>query len=124
FMGGTTKNPSYKDVCAGDTGHVEVCQVTFDPKRISYDKLLAVFWSIHDPTQVDRQGPDRGTQYRSVIFYHSTAQKAAAEKSLMAQQKKRSKPIATRIEPTTTFDRAEEYHQHYIERTGDASCLR
>jgi methionine-S-sulfoxide reductase len=113
YSGGHTRNPSYKDVCSDETGHAETVLVTFDPKKISYDKLLEVFWSIHDPTTKNRQGPDIGSQYRSAIFYFSDAQKRAAEKSMLEEQKKLSKPIATEIAEAGQFYPAEGYHQHY-----------
>ena len=122
YMGGKTKNPTYEQVCTDKTGHVEVVQVTFDPKKISYEKLLNVFWKCHDPTQVNRQGPDIGTQYRSVIFYHSEKQKKAAEKSKVALEKKLQQDIATAIEPAKTFYKAEEYHQRYLEKHKFAVC--
>ncbi len=122
YMGGTLQNPSYKDVCTDATGHAEVVQVTYDPKRITYDKLLTTFWKIHDPTTLNQQGPDIGTQYRSVIFYHTEKQKSAAEKSRGEQQKQLSKKIVTQIIKTSTFYRAEEYHQQYLKKRGLVSC--
>lgn len=124
FMGGTLDNPSYRDVCGHRTGHAEVVEVTFDPQKVSYEKLLEVFWSIHDPTTLNRQGPDVGDQYRSAIFYHSPEQKAAAEASKAAQERsgRFRRPIVTQIVPTMTFWRAEEYHQKYLEKRGAASC--
>ena len=113
YSGGHTENPTYKQVCAGDTGHAEVIQVEFDPKVISYEKILGAFWEAHDPTTLNRQGEDAGTQYRSVIFYHSEAQKAAAEKSKAAAQKQFARPIVTEISPLTKFYPAEGYHQDY-----------
>ncbi len=107
YMGGRDPNPGYKEVCSGDTGHVEVVQVTFDPAIISYREILEIFFVIHDPTTLNRQGNDIGTQYRSVIFYHSPEQKAAAESIV-------EPPMVTAIEPATTFWRAEEYHQDYL----------
>jgi peptide-methionine (S)-S-oxide reductase len=127
FMGGTLKRPSYEAVCRGNTGHAEATQVQFDPSVVSYGDLLKVFWDIHDPTTPNRQGPDEGYQYRSVIFYHSPAQKAAAEASRDALQRTddyRGKRIVTAIEPAATFWRAEEYHQRYNEKHGMASCPR
>jgi len=120
FSGGTTANPSYEDVCTGRTGHAEVVEVTFDPSKISYDTLLDTFWQIHDPTTRNRQGPDFGTQYRSVIFYHSPEQKAAAERSRAAADAsgRFRGPIVTQIEPAGPFYRAEEYHQRYLEKQG------
>ena len=124
FMGGTLENPSYRDVCGHKTGHAEVIEVTFDPEKVSYEKLLDVFWSIHDPTTLNRQGPDVGDQYRSAIFYHSGEQKAAAEASKAAQDRsgRFRRPIVTQIVPASTFWRAEEYHQKYLEKRGAASC--
>jgi peptide-methionine (S)-S-oxide reductase len=113
YSGGHTENPTYKQVCAGDTGHAEVIQVEFDPKVISYEKILGAFWEAHDPTTLNRQGEDAGTQYRSVIFYHSEAQKAAAEKSKAAAQKQFAHAIVTEISPLTKFYAAEGYHQDY-----------
>jgi peptide-methionine (S)-S-oxide reductase len=114
FMGGTLANPTYEDVCTGETGHAEVVQVKFDPKVISYDQLLAWFWRLHDPTSLNRQGADEGTQYRSVIFYYDDAQHAAALKSMAAAQKDFSKPIVTQIVPAGPFYSAEAYHQDYF----------
>jgi len=124
YSGGHTPNPTYKDVCAHTTGHAEVVQVTFDPRRISYDQLLDVFWQIHNPTQVNRQGPDVGTQYRSAIFVHSPEQQSIAEKSkaALAASGKFQRPIATEIATAGPFYRAEEYHQKYLEKHGAASC--
>lgn len=124
FMGGRVANPSYERVCAGDTGHVEVCQVTYDPSVVSYEQLLEKFWEIHDPTQVNRQGPDVGSQYRSVIFTHTPEQAAAAStsKEALEQSKKFKKSIATSIEPADPFSRAEEYHQRYVEKHGSGTC--
>ena len=124
YSGGRTANPTYRDVCSDDTGHAEVVQVTFDPEKVSYPQLLDVFWTVHDPTQVNRQGPDHGTQYRTAIFFHSLEQEAAAKKAkqeLQATGKFRA-PIATEITPAGTFYRAEEYHQRYLEKRGAASC--
>ena len=115
YTGGTTKNPTYAQVCAGNTGHAEAIQVVFDPQAISYDKLLGVFWKAHDPTQLNRQGADVGTQYRSAIFTHSDAQQAAAQASLAAENQSGHypKPIVTEIVPATAFYPAEDYHQEY-----------
>jgi peptide-methionine (S)-S-oxide reductase len=121
YTGGKKEYPTYEEVCTGKTGHAEAVEVTYDPSKISYEELLAEFWSIHDPTQVNRQGPDIGTNYRSAIFYHTEAQKAAAEKSgdeLARSGKYGKRPIATEIAPATTFWRAEEYHQRYFEKHG------
>ncbi len=116
YEGGEVPNPTYEQVCTGETGHAEVCQVTYDPGRVSFDQLLAVYWKIHDPTQVDRQGPDIGSQYRSVIFFHTERQRTAAEASRAAEQERNHKPIATTIEPATGFYMAEDYHQCYLEK--------
>jgi peptide-methionine (S)-S-oxide reductase len=124
YLGGTLANPTYKDVCTGRTGHAEVVQVQYDPSEVTYEKLLDVFWQNHDPTTLNRQGPDVGTQYRSAIFYHSPEQKDAAEKSkarLEANGKLR-RPIVTEITAASTFYPAEDYHQRYLEKRGLASC--
>jgi peptide-methionine (S)-S-oxide reductase len=113
YAGGAKQNPTYHEVCAGDTGHAEVIQIEYDPAVISYDKLLETFWEAHDPTTLNRQGPDAGTQYRSIILYSSEAQKAAAEKSKAEAQKHFSKPIVTEIVPLNQFYKAENYHQDY-----------
>jgi peptide-methionine (S)-S-oxide reductase len=118
YSGGITPNPTYEEVCSHTTGHAEVAQVTFDPDRASYEQLLEVFWAMHDPTQVDRQGPDIGDQYRSVIFTHSEDQTGTAEKSRERAQERFEKPIATNIEPLATFYPAEGYHQAYYEKNG------
>ena len=124
YSGGHTPNPTYKDVCTDETGHAEVVQVTFDPAQLSYEQLLNTFWQIHDPTQVNRQGPDSGSQYRTAIFFHSPEQETAAKKSKAALQAsgKFRRPIATEITPAGTFYRAEEYHQKYLEKRGATSC--
>jgi peptide-methionine (S)-S-oxide reductase len=125
FMGGTTKDPSYKEVCTGQTGHAEVVQVTYDPSKIGYDRLLDVFWGEHDPTTRNRQGRDVGEQYRSVIFYHTEEQKAKAlaSKEKLAKSGRYDGEIVTAIEPAGEFYLAEEYHQQYIEKhSGMASC--
>jgi peptide-methionine (S)-S-oxide reductase len=122
YAGGNKDNPSYEDVCTDATGHAEVVQVEFDPSQISYLQLLDVFWSNHNPTTLNRQGPDVGAQYRSVIFYHSSEQKAAAEKSKTEKAAKFTRPIVTRIEPAPKFWRAEEYHQRYLEKRGQSHC--
>ena len=113
YAGGKTENPTYKQVCEGNTGHAEVIQIEFDPGVISYEKILETFWEAHDPTTLNRQGADTGTQYRSVIFYHSETQKAAAEKSKAAAQKDFIQPIVTEIRPLTKFYKAEGYHQDF-----------
>lgn len=124
YIGGRTVNPTYKDVCTDRTGHAEAVEVTFDPAEISYDQLLNVFWENHDPTQVNRQGPDYGTQYRTAIFFHSPKQEKEAKASKEALEKSHrfSKPIATQIVPAVTFYEAEDYHQQYLEKKGLASC--
>ena len=118
YVGGRTKNPTYEDVCAGNTGHAEAVQVEYDPDAISYEDLLDVFWANHDPTTLNRQGPDIGAQYRSAVFYHTDAQRAAAEKSRDALEhlKRYARPIVTEIVPASDFYRAEEYHQGYFEK--------
>ena len=120
FAGGHTVNPTYEQVCTGATGHAEVTQIEFDPAKISYEKLLDVFWQAHDPTTLNRQGADEGTQYRSVIFYHGEAQKLAAEKSKTAAQKNFKHPIVTEIVPFTKFYPAENYHQEYYDNHSSA----
>ncbi|HEX9413416.1 MAG TPA: peptide-methionine (S)-S-oxide reductase MsrA [Ktedonobacterales bacterium] len=124
YEGGTLDKPTYQDVCSHTTGHAEVVAVDYDPSRIGYDDLLAVFWENHDPTQLNRQGPDVGDQYRSVVFYHSPEQQAAAlaSKAQLEQSGKYRRPIVTLIEPATAFYRAEEYHQQYLEKRGLSSC--
>jgi peptide-methionine (S)-S-oxide reductase len=124
YMGGHLQSPSYQDVCTDRTGHAEVVQVQFDPAKVSYDRLLETFWQIHDPTTLNRQGPDVGTQYRSVVFHHDDAQRTAAERmkeTLQASGRFR-RPIVTQITPAGTFWRAEEYHQKYFQKHGGASC--
>lgn len=124
YMGGTLKNPTYEDVCTGTTGHAEVVQVTYDPEKVSYGHLLEIFWSVHDPTQLNRQGPDIGTNYRSVIFYHDSEQGKIARKSkenLEVSGKFGFGRIMTTILPAPEFYRAEEYHQHYHKKHG-GSC--
>ena len=113
YAGGTKENPTYKEVCAGDTGHAEVIQMEYDPKVVSYEKLLETFWEAHDPTTLNRQGNDHGTQYRSIILYSSEAQRAAAEKSKAEAQKALGKPIVTEIVPLKKFYKAEDDHQDY-----------
>ncbi len=124
YMGGNVDNPTYKLVCSGTTGHAEVVHIEYDPSKVSYEQLLDAFWKCHDPTQVNRQGPDWGTQYRTVVFYHSDAQKQTAEasKRALAESGSHRKPIATLIEPAKTFWKAEEYHQQYLEKQGLESC--
>jgi peptide-methionine (S)-S-oxide reductase len=124
YIGGKTENPTYKDVCTDGTGHAEAVEVDYDPAKLSYDKLLDVFWENHDPTQLNRQGPDFGTQYRSEIFYHTPEQESVAKLSKEALEKARrfNKPIVTQIVPAVTFYEAEDYHQQYLEKRGLASC--
>ena len=124
YLGGTLENPTYHDVCSGATGHAEVVEVDYDPTLVSYDQLLDVFWASHDPTTPNRQGPDHGTQYRSAIFVHDPDQQAVAAASLdRANASGRfRRPIVTEITPASTFYRAEEYHQRYLEKHGRASC--
>jgi peptide-methionine (S)-S-oxide reductase len=124
YEGGKTESPTYRDVCSHTTGHAEVVQVEYDPARVSYDELLGVFWANHDPTQLNRQGPDIGDQYRSAIFYQSPEQQAAAEASKAALERsgKYRRPIVTQIVPAATFYRAEEYHQQYLEKRGLSTC--
>jgi peptide methionine sulfoxide reductase msrA/msrB len=124
YSGGITKNPTYSDVCAGMTGHAEVVEVVYDPSRVSYDDLLKIFWTVHDPTQVGGQGVDIGDQYRSAVFYYTDEQKTAAE-AFQAQLEKSGKfkqPIVTELTPASIFYRAEEYHQRYVEKHGGAGC--
>jgi len=124
YEGGATLDPTYKDVCTDRTGHAEVVEVEYDPAKVSYDRLLDVFWGAHDPTQMNRQGPDVGTQYRSAIFFHSPAQEqsARAAKANLDASKRFRRPIATIIEPAQTFYRAEEYHQQYLAKRGVKHC--
>jgi len=124
YSGGTYDKPTYKIVCAGVTGHAEVVEVTYDPEKVSYETLLDTFWKCHDPTQVMRQGPDVGSQYRTAIFYYTDEQKAAAEKSKAALDAtgELGAPIATEISPAKTFWKAEEYHQRYLEKHGIVNC--
>ncbi len=123
FSGGTIEKPTYKEVCTGKTGHAEVCKIAYDPAKVSYDELLAVFWKTHDPTQLNGQGNDMGTQYRSVIFYTSENQKALAEKYKKELNASGAwpKPIVTEISPFTVFYKAEEYHQNYFNLNGTES---
>ena len=124
YAGGDVENPSYRQVCTGTTGHAEVVQVTYDPGKVSYEQLLDVFFANHDPTTLNRQGPDHGTQYRSVIFTHGAAQDALAraKKEALDASGHFKRPIVTAIEPFRNFYRAEEYHQRYFEKTGQAAC--
>jgi peptide-methionine (S)-S-oxide reductase len=124
YEGGTLTEPSYEDVCTGRTGHAEVVEVTFDPAGVSYEQLVDVFFTHHDPTTLNRQGPDRGTQYRSAIFYHDQEQRGVAEaaKERWNRSGRWRSPIVTEVTPASTFYRAEEYHQRYLEKHGLASC--
>ena len=124
YAGGNLENPTYEAVCTDRTGHAEVVQVEFDPAQVNYDQLLDVFWNSHDPTTLNRQGPDVGTQYRSAIFTHSPEQEAAARASIerLTAAGKFRRPIVTQIEPAPTFYRAEDYHQQYLEKRGLSSC--
>ena len=122
YMGGTLENPSYQDVCTGRTGHAEAVEVDFDPERISYEELLETFWRLHDPTQLNRQGPDVGTQYRSAIFFHSPEQERAATASRDRAQSRFRRPVVTEITPAGPFYPAEDYHQRYLEKRGLATC--
>lgn len=118
YSGGRTSNPTYQEVCEGNTGHVEVVQLTFDPSQTSYEQLVTIFFRLHDPTQVNRQGPDIGEQYRSVIYFYNDEQKQVAEAVKARRAPMYKKPIATTIEPARTFYKAEDYHQDYYVRTG------
>jgi peptide-methionine (S)-S-oxide reductase len=124
YSGGHTPDPTYEQVCSDRTGHAEVVRVEFDPAQISYDQLLEAFFANHDPTTLNRQGPDFGSQYRSVIFYHGEQQRAAAQaaKERLQQSGAYSRPVVTAIEPAREFYRAEEYHQNYVQKHGGASC--
>ena len=124
YEGGATLDPNYNEVCTDTTGHAEVVELAFDPELITYEKLLEVFWSAHNPTTLNRQGPDMGSQYRSVIFYHDEEQKATATASKEALQAsgKHSNDVVTEITEATTFYKAEEYHQQYLEKRGQSSC--
>ncbi|MGO1119755.1 peptide-methionine (S)-S-oxide reductase MsrA [Rhodovibrionaceae bacterium A322] len=124
YMGGNTQDPTYKEVCSDDTGHAEVVQLQFDPEVISYETLLKAFFGLHDPTQLNRQGPDVGRQYRSVVYYHDDAQKAAAEQVKQAEDQsgRHRGPVVTELSAAPEFFRAEEYHQQYLAKRGLASC--
>ncbi len=122
YEGGTMENPTYQDVCTDETGHAEVVEVTFDPAKVSYETLVEHFWKMHNPTTVNRQGPDIGTQYRSVIFTHSPEQARIAEESKRKAQPNFKSPIVTEIVPAKTFYRAEEYHQQYLAKRGLRHC--
>lgn len=122
YEGGIKDHPTYQDVCADESGHAEVVEVTFDPKAISFDALLETFWKSHNPTTLNRQGPDVGTQYRSVIFFHSPQQEKAAKSSREKAQRNFRNPIVTQLAPAETFWRGEEYHQQYLAKRGLGSC--
>ena len=124
YSGGHLQKPTYQDVCSGRTGHAEVVQVEYDPAKVSYDRLLDVFWDNHDPTTVNRQGPDVGEQYRSAIFFHTPEQEAAAKasKARLERSGRYARPIVTEITPASEFWRAEDYHQRYLEKRGLAHC--
>ncbi len=125
YEGGSLERPTYKDVCTDQTGHAEVVELDFDPAQVSYEQLLDAFFSFHDPTTLNRQGPDWGRQYRSAIFIHSPEQEAAARakiEQLTAEERYKPRRIVTRVEPAQTFWRAEEYHQRYLEKRGQTSC--
>ena len=122
YTGGTKEEPTYKEVCSGRTGHAEAVEVTFDPSEVSYEELVDAFWQLHDPTQVNRQGWDVGSQYRSAIFTHSAEQARIAARSKARAQEGFAKPIATQITPAETFWPAEEYHQQYLVKNGRATC--
>jgi peptide-methionine (S)-S-oxide reductase len=124
YCGGKTDNPTYQDVCTDTTGHAEVVEITFDPAQLPYEQLLQTFWKLHDPTTPNRQGPDVGSQYRSVIFFHSPAQEAAARaaKERLDKSGKFRHPVVTQIVPAAPFYKAEDYHQRYLEKRGLASC--
>lgn len=123
YSGGKTKNPTYKEVCSSTTGHTETIQIEYDPKKVKYEELLDTFWKIHDPTTLNKQGLDIGTQYRSAIFYHNENQKKAAIESKKKAQKKFKNKIVTEIKPTKEFYKAEEYHQKYLEKNKIANLL-
>ena len=122
YAGGKVDNPTYEQVCSDTTGHAEVVEVTYDPEQVPYEQLLTIFWLEHDPTQLNRQGPDVGSQYRSVIFVHDEEQRAAAEASREAVQSRFTRPVVTQIEDAPPFWEAEDYHQQYLEKRGLASC--
>ena len=124
YAGGDLEHPTYKEVCTDRTGHAEVVEVTFDPSRVPYDTLLDAFFALHDPTQLNRQGPDFGTQYRSVVFAHNEEQMSQAQEKIaeLSATGAYRKPIATRVEPATIFWKAEEYHQRYLEKRGMVHC--
>ena len=124
YTGGQKDNPGYREVCSGRTGHAEALEITFDPDRISYTRLLEAFWQVHDPTTLNRQGPDAGTQYRSGIYTHDEVQSIEAKASMEAAQEKFTRPIVTEISPASTFWDAEDYHQRYFEKQGiEGGCV-
>ncbi|MEO7039100.1 MAG: peptide-methionine (S)-S-oxide reductase MsrA [Candidatus Elarobacter sp.] len=122
YVGGATADPTYRQVCSDTTGHAEAVRVSFDADMVSYDKLLDAFWSLHDPTQLNRQGPDFGSQYRSAVFFEDAGQRTAAEASKARAQARFNRPIVTAIVPSQPFYRAEDYHQRYLEKQGLRSC--
>jgi peptide-methionine (S)-S-oxide reductase len=122
YEGGTMVNPRYEDVCTDETGHAEVVELTFDPAKVSYEKLVEAFFGLHNPTTLNRQGPDVGNQYRSVIFFHSPEQERVAREVLQRAQPRFQKPIVTKVEPAQTFYRAEDYHQQYLAKRGLKHC--
>ena len=124
YTGGRLADPTYRDVCTGTTGHAEAVEVLFDPERVRYDDLLDAFWNLHDPTTPNRQGPDVGEQYRSAIFFHTPEQERAARdsKARLEESGRFKRPIVTEITPAARFWRAEEYHQRYLEKRGEAAC--
>ncbi|HKV41194.1 MAG TPA: peptide-methionine (S)-S-oxide reductase MsrA [Blastocatellia bacterium] len=124
YTGGSTPNPTYKSVCSGGTGHAEACQVEYDSSKVTYGQLLDLFWQIHDPTTLNRQGPDVGEQYRSVVFFHTPEQEASVRESKERLEKAKvfKRPIVTEIKPAGEFYRAEDYHQQYFEKRGVAHC--
>ena len=124
YTGGRTADPTYREVCTDTTGHAEAIEITFDPAKVSYETLVSLFFKMHNPTQVNRQGPDVGTQYRSAVFYHSPEQKTVAEtiKAALNRSGKYKNPVATQILPAEPFYRAEEYHQRYFEKNGGPAC--
>ncbi|MBD3248423.1 peptide-methionine (S)-S-oxide reductase MsrA [Candidatus Woesearchaeota archaeon] len=122
YTGGSKKDPSYEDICSGDTGHAEAVLVEYDPEKVSYERLLDVFWQIHEPTSLDKQGNDIGSQYRAVIFYHDEAQKRSAERSLKEKQKEYDEKIMTQIKKAEKFYKAEDYHQDYLDKNKGGYC--
>jgi peptide-methionine (S)-S-oxide reductase len=124
YMGGTRDEPTYRQVCTGRTGHAEVVQVTYDPQRLSYDDILAVLWDNHDPTTMNRQGPDMGTQYRSAVYFHDEAQEKGARASIegLEASGRFRRPVVTEVAPASTFWPAEDYHQQYLEKRGLSTC--